>query len=268
MPERIFYATHNVTLGGSSLKGVQSVSLSSNFGIEPVFQLGQCDVVEYVPNVPECEVTITRALYGGSALSLELSNTACSTAEELLNEEKDIIIGSDAGGFTVQNALLSGYTVNFSTDGVFTEELTYVGDTLVSGGSFSPNNDSDIHMPRRQDWTGPSGAISARLTLNLGRDPVFVLGQYKPLKRFVQFPIETTLELGYLLPDGGSSPADPPNCAADPAGNQTFAIGACGTSFSIGKAKLSNIGYSGGDTGGGNVTVTYTYTSYNNVSIG
>lgn len=268
MPERIFYATHNVTLGGTALKGVQSVSLSSNFGIEPVFQLGQCDVIEYVPNVPECEVTITRALYGGPALSLTLNNTACSTAEELLNVEQDIVIGSDAGGFTVSNALLSGYSVNFSTDGVFTEELTYVGDTLTAGGAFAANNDSDIHLPRRQDWSGPAGAISARLTLNLGRDPVFVLGQYKPIKRFVQFPIETTVELGYLLPDGGASPSDPPTCAVDPEGNETITIGACDATFSVGKAKLSNVGYSGGDTGGGNVTVTYTYTSYNNVTIG
>ena len=41
MAERIFYATHYVSLGGAPLKGVQSVSLSSNFGLEPVFQLSQ-----------------------------------------------------------------------------------------------------------------------------------------------------------------------------------------------------------------------------------
>ena len=50
--ERIFYATHYVTLGSNVLKGVQSVSLSSNYNLTPVFQLGQCNLVEVAPIVP------------------------------------------------------------------------------------------------------------------------------------------------------------------------------------------------------------------------
>lgn len=265
--ERIFYATHNVTLGGTALKGVQSVSLTSSVGLDPVFQLGQCDPVDYIQNVPEVEVTITRALYGGAGISLVLNNQSCDAAELLLNEEKDIVIGSSEGGFTVSNALLSGYSVNFTTDGVFTEEITYVGDTLSAGGAFSPNDDQ-IHLPYRPDWSGVAGATSARLSVALNREPVFVLGEYRPFKRFVQFPIECTLEIGYLLPDAGATPGDPPVCATLPEGNETFSIGACGSTWSINNARLSNIGYSGGDTGGGNVEVTYTYTAYNNISIG
>lgn len=267
MAERIFYATHNVTLGGTSLQGVQSVSLTSSVGLDPVFQLGQCDPVDFIQNVPEVEVTITRAIQGGAAISLTLNNQSCELAEELLNEEQSIVIGSSEGGFTVDNALISGYSVNFTTDGVFTEEITYVGDTLTAGGSFSPSNDN-IHLPYRPDWSGVSGATSARLTLAINREPTFVLGQYRPLKRFVQFPIEATLEIGYLLPAAGSTPSDPPVCATLPNGNQNFSIGACGSSWSVNNARLSNIGYSGGDVGGGNVEVTYTYTSYNNFSIG
>lgn len=265
--ERIFYATHNVTLGGVSLKGVQSVGLTSSVGLDPVFQLGQCDPVDYIQNVPEVEVTITRALYNGSAISLVLNNQSCDVAESLLNQEQDIVIGSSEGGFTVSNALISGYSVNFSTDGVFTEEITYVGDTLAAGGSFTPNDDQ-VHLPYRPDWSGLSGATSARLSVSLNREPVFVLGEYRPFKRFVQFPVECTLEVAYLLPDAGSTPEDPPICSVLPEGNNSFTIGACGSTWAINNARLSNIGYSGGDTGGGNVEVSYTYTSYNNISIG
>jgi hypothetical protein len=264
--ERIFYATHSVSLGGTPLKGVQSLSVSSNNGLEPVFQLGQCNHVELVPSVPECEVTITRSIFGGPALTIDINNN-CTTAEEILNAEAELVVGSDAGGFTVSNALLSGYSVNFSTEGVFTEELTYVGDTLTSGGSFAAFDD-EIHLPRRQDWSGPAGATSARLTLAIARDPVYVLGQYKPLKRFVQFPVEVTLEIGYLLPQGGGFTADdPPNCAVDTANKQDISISACGSTWLVRDAVLSSIGYSGGDVGGGNVEVTYTYTSYSNVAI-
>lgn len=266
--ERIFYATHYVTLGGTVLKGVQSVSLSSNFGLEPVFQLGQCNHVEVAPSVPECEITITRSVLGGPAISLDVTND-CTSAEEILNEEKELVIVSDAGSFTVGNAYISGYTVNFTTDGVFTEEITYVGDTLTTGGgSFSALSD-EVHLPRRQDWSGPENATSASLSLDIAREPLFVLGEYKPLKRFVQFPIEATLEIGYLLPTGdGLGFSDPPNCAIWEEGKQDFTISACGYSWTVRDAYLNNIGYSGGDTGGGNVEVSYSYTSYSNFTIG
>lgn len=268
MAERIFYATHYVSLGGGVLKGVQSVSLSSNFGLEPVFQLGQCNHVEVAPSVPQCEITIRRSVLGGPAIELDLTND-CTSAEEILNEEKELIIHSDAGSFSVGNAYLSGYSVNFTTEGVFTEELSYVGDTLTSsGGGFSPLNDQ-VHLPRRQDWTGPEGATSATLRLQIARDPLFVLGQYKPLKRFVRFPVEVSMEIGYLLPQGGGfSPNDPPNCATWTEGKQDFTIGACDSSWIIRNAYLSNIGYSGGDVGGGNVEVRYTYTSWSDCKIG
>lgn len=268
MAERIFYATHFVKLGGAVLKGVQSVSLTSNFGLEPVFQLGQCSHIEVVPSVPECEITITRSIIGGPAISLDLSND-CTSAEELLNIEQNIEIVSDAGGFIVENAYLSGYSVNFDVEGVFTEEISYVGDSVItSGAGFTPLSDQ-VHLPRRQDWTGPSGATSASLSLEIGREPVFVLGEYKPLKRFVQFPIEVTLDIGYLLPEGGGiGVQDPPNCARFEQGKQDFAISACGTAWTIRDAYLSNIGYSGGDVGGGNVEVTYTYSSWSNCTIG
>jgi hypothetical protein len=268
MAERIFYATHFVKLGGAVLKGVQSVSLTSNFGLEPVFQLGQCSHVEVVPSVPECEVTITRSIIGGPAITLDLSND-CTSAEEILNVQQDIEIVSDAGGFIVQNAYLSGYSVNFDVEGVFTEEISYVGDSIISGGSgFTAQNDQ-VHLPRRQDWTGPSGATSASLSLDIGREAVYVLGEYQPIKRFVQFPVEVSLDIGYLLPEGGGlGVQDPPNCQIWTEGKQNFSISACNTTWLIREAYLSNIGYSGGDVGGGNVEVTYTYSSWSNCSIG
>lgn len=268
MAERIFYATHYVRLGSAVLKGVQSVSLTSNFGLEPIFQLGQCSHVEVVPSVPECEVTITRSIIGGPAITLDLSND-CTSAEEILNVQQDIEVVSDAGGFIVQNAYLSGYSVNFDVEGVFTEEITYIGDSIVSGGAgFSALNDQ-VHLPRRQDWTGPAGATSASLSLDIGREAVYVLGEYQPIKRFVQFPIEITLDIGYLLPQGGGlGVQDPPNCAIWDQGKQNFSISACNSSWTIRNAYLSNIGYSGGDVGGGNVEVTYSYSSWSDCSIG
>ena len=41
-----------------------------------------------------------------------------------------------------------------------------------------------------------------------------------------------------------------------------------GTVLTLGdKNKLSGVSYSGGDTGGGNATVTYSYTNYNSLLV-
>lgn len=267
--ERIYYATHNVSVNSLTLKGVQSVSLTSSTGFDPVFQLGQCEPIDFTQGVPDVEVTITRSLSGASLLNgLQLANASCSVAETFLDNEKNIVIASESGGFTINKAVLSGYSVNFTTDGVFTEEITYIANELVAGGgSFAPSNDSDLHLPVRQDFSGIAGATSVRLSITLNREPVFKLGQFLPIKRFLQFPIETTMEISYLLAEGGSPPAQPSQCVATPAGTENFSVVACDSTYSITGARLTNIGYSGGDTGGGNVEHTYTYTSYNNVSI-
>jgi hypothetical protein len=268
--ERIFYATHGVTLDGTALKGVQSVSFTSNSNLEPVFQLGQLKHVEAVPVTPEVEVTITRALVNGPAFQLDITDTDLVALETKLQTPHTIAIGivGGASGFSIANAYLSSYTVNFGTEGIFTEEFSYVGEEVTSGGAFAGLNDTNMHLPRRQDFSGISDATSASISVNFNRESIYRLGQYKPFLRTVTFPIECTLQYNKLLPEGGSiSPIDPPNCAAVTYGEISKTISACGGSWTINKARLSSIGWSGGDTGGGNVEIQYTYSSWNNLKI-
>jgi hypothetical protein len=268
MAERIFYATHNVTFGGAAVKGVQSVSLSSNFNLEPIFQLGQASQIAFSQGIPEVEITITRALVGGCLYPLTLTDSNIEAAEAVLNDAKTLTIGTVAGGFQVSNAVFSGYTANFTTDGVFTEELSFVGDTLSAGGSFSPFSDANVVVPQRQDFSGIDNATTATVSVNLSRDASFRLGQYRPFGRFVNFPVECTISYGLLLPTAAATPGDPPSCASSPQEEETISISACDASWSIQKARLTNVEYSGGDTGGGNVEVTYTYTSFTNFIMG
>lgn len=268
--ERIFYATHGVTLDGQVLKGVQSVSFTSNTNIEPIFQLGQLSHVEAIPTTPEVEVTITRAVVNGPAFALTITDANLEELEAELQQPHAIGIGVVGGatGFTVADAYLSSYSVNFSTEGVFTEELSYIGEKLVSGGSFSALNDINLHMPRRQDFTGLDNATSASVSVNFNRESVYRLGQFKPFLRTVTFPIDCTLQFNKLLPDAGViSQDDPPDCAAVNLDEISKTINACGGSWTINRARLSSIGWTGGETGGGNVEIQYTYSSWNNIVI-
>jgi hypothetical protein len=268
--ERIFYATHGVTLDGGVLKGVQSVSFTSNTNIEPIFQLGQLSHVEAIPTTPEVEVTITRAVVNGPAFQLAITDDDLEALEAKLQTPHEIGIGivGGASGFTVKDAYLSSYTVNFSTEGVFTEELSYVGEKLESGGAFSALNDVNLHMPRRQDFSGLDDATSASVSVNFNRESIYRLGQFKPFLRTVTFPIDCTLQYNKLLPEGGNiGQTEPPDCAAVTLDEISKTISACGGSWTINRARLSSIGWTGGDTGGGNVEVQYTYSSWNNLII-
>lgn len=109
-----------------------------------------------------------------------------------------------------------------------------------------------------------------------GREPIFELGSLKPYYRYVQFPVEVTCEFeivavtgdGVRVDDnlGGTGEYCPVGEALN---NQKIAITTCeGTSIDLGhKNKLSSVNYTGGDTGGGNVTVTYSYSNFNDFSV-
>ena len=62
MPNRIFYASHGVSVGGSTVQGAQSVSVNTNFDLEQVFQLGRLAIYENLANDPDVEVTISKVL--------------------------------------------------------------------------------------------------------------------------------------------------------------------------------------------------------------
>jgi len=269
--ERIFYATHGVTLDGVPLKGVQSVSMTSNYNLDPVLQLGQLSHIEVVPTTPEVEVTISRGIVNGTAIKLDINDNNLLELEAKLMAGQDIVIGVIGGpqGFTVRNAFLSSYTANFSVDGLFTEELTYVGETLESGGAFQKLNDTNVHLARRQDFRGLDNDTSASVSVNFNRESIYRLGQYKPFIRTVTFPVECTLQYGLLLPEGGNiSTPVPLDCATVNIPEVSKTIEACGAKWTINRARLASIGWSGGDTGGGNVEIQYTYSSWNNMTIG
>ena len=68
MANRIFYASHGVSVEGTTVTGAQSVSVNTNFDLEQVFQLGRLAIYDNIQNDPDVEATISKVLDGGSSI--------------------------------------------------------------------------------------------------------------------------------------------------------------------------------------------------------
>lgn len=111
-----------------------------------------------------------------------------------------------------------------------------------------------------------------------GREPIYELGSLKPYHRYVSFPIEVTSEFEITATQGDCVEVDDNLGASDTEycpteetnlKNQKILITTCeGTTIDLGhKNKLQSVNYTGGDTGGGNVTITYSYSNFNDLDV-
>lgn len=124
------------------------------------------------------------------------------------------------------------------------------------------------------------------VSCDLGRETIFELGSFAPYCRYVTFPVEVTSEFEVISLKGDEVNASEKgffNLANGlPAGNlegcnvvrgnllnQRIYLKTCeGLTISLGnKNKLTSVNYSGGDTGGGNATVTYSFTTFNDFDV-
>ena len=115
------------------------------------------------------------------------------------------------------------------------------------------------------------------VSCDLGRESINELGRFAPYHRYATFPVEVTSEFEVLsiTGDGINATEEGYYGTSGQCGNRynlvdnKIVIATCeGTTIDIGlKNKLTSINYSGGDTGGGNVTVTYSYSTYNDFTV-
>ena len=119
---------------------------------------------------------------------------------------------------------------------------------------------------------------SITVSTDLGREELFELGTRQPYARVVTFPIEVTCDIEMLslsgdmiqaLADGCTSSTDQCTGQVDNLSAQVIRIATCeGTRLYLGnKNKLASVNYGGGDAGGGNVTVTYSYSTFNDLTV-
>ncbi|MFM7795792.1 MAG: hypothetical protein ACKO7N_03420, partial [Candidatus Nitrosotenuis sp.] len=122
---------------------------------------------------------------------------------------------------------------------------------------------------------------------DFGREAMSELGTFAPYHRYVRFPVEVTSEFevmaisgdminatesGYYVGLTGNTIATPntPQCSGrHNLLDQTIFLESCeGTRIYLGtKNKLTSVNYNGGDAGGDNVSVTYSYQTFNDLVV-
>jgi hypothetical protein len=105
------------------------------------------------------------------------------------------------------------------------------------------------------------------LSVDIGREDVFELGTRKPFFKTVTYPVEVSATFEAVTAEG-----DQVEALSDSAANLTNQNILIKTNSGLtvnlgGENKLLSIDFGGGDAGGGNDTVTYTYQTFNVFSI-
>lgn len=293
MANRIFYASHGVSVGGTTVQGAQSVSVNTNFDLEQVFQLGRLAIYDNIQNDPDVEVTISKALDGASLIWTLAGSTGTSIIQNA-NDQTTVIlgVGDDAQSVlaTASAIQMTGMYVNsvnytLPVDGTFTEEVSFIGShKAVSGTVAAPTAGAGGQVLRRHNLatsqlpSAVSGKNISNITISadFGREKLYKLGQFSPFHRFVNFPLEVTIAFDVIATthDGVTASTVTAACTGPSYSEESIIINLCDNAgadayqFDLGsKCVLSSVAYSGGDTGGGNVTITYTYTTYNDLDI-
>lgn len=106
---------------------------------------------------------------------------------------------------------------------------------------------------------------------DLNRTDILELGLRNPFFRYVNFPVEVSSDIEILTKDGDFIEATEAGVAGD--GNNLFNQQITvkiddGTEFNLGdRNKLTDVTYGGGDAGGDNATVTYSFVTFNNFTV-
>ena len=305
--KRVFYASQGVAVSQSgvasptTVTAAQSVTMNTNFNLEQVFQLGQLAVYDNVVGDPSVEVSINKVLDGQPLIynlacgsgSLVATSSRASKVEFVVGKDTEETIGSSAnvGGnstsITCDPIYLQSLSYNFAVDGDFTEEVTLVGLSKAVGTGVLSTPAAGLggatrqSVLRRQNFNQDSSTLpsqvsgqniqSVSISADLGRESMYKLGRFKEFHRYVNFPLEISVDIEVIAKELDTQAIDIPDqsCSGLNLPKEDITIALCDASgaesytFALGDATLTSVAFGGGDTGGGNATLTFSYVVYN-----
>jgi hypothetical protein len=109
------------------------------------------------------------------------------------------------------------------------------------------------------------------VSCDLGREALNELGRRGPYFRYVNFPVEVTCEIETTSAQGDKIDATEAGLGGSGfnlVDQQIYIVMQDSTKINLGtKNKLASVAYGGADAGGGNATVTYSYTTFNDFTV-
>jgi hypothetical protein len=241
----------------------------------------------------------------GSSLTARTSNYKADIALHIYPDTNTRASGLPDSRMLASGMFMSSINYTLPVDGPSTEEIAFSSNDkfwAVADGGSAPNSifpsggtqsiipgDEDASavgptvlgrgVTRREDFDLSGSTLPADIptldrsafqnitvSVDLNRDEIFALGSKGAYTQTIQFPIEVTCSFECVTSEGDLKQAI---SAQDNLTNRTIVIKTKqGLSLNLGtKNKLSSIEFSGGDTSGGNVTVTYNFSTFNDLII-
>lgn len=221
---------------------------------------------------PNAQVTMS-GLYVSSLSYTLPSEGNCTESVTLVGNHK---VWATGGTYTFDGSIYDN--TDTPSSGVQRRQDVIFGAGVTSstlpggtGGGIPGVNDSgkNIDSPTGDGCVAHFSNIT--VSADLGREALNELGHKAPYFRFVNLPVEVSTDFELISSDGDL--VDATEAGAAGGGNNltdhtiilkladTTVID-CGT-----KNKLSNVTYGGGDAGGGNVTTTFSYVGFNDLTI-
>jgi hypothetical protein len=157
-------------------------------------------------------------------------------------------------------------------------------DAQVIGSGVQRRESFDLNcsrLPTQIPGVSSSGTLGAivehiqtiTVSTDLGREDIFELGKKRPFTKFVTFPIEVTTAIEVVTSQGDFVDAiafEDENCQRSTNTiNEEIILCLCeGLNINLGqKNRLQSIDMAGGEAGGGNMTITYNYSNFNDLTI-
>ena len=136
-------------------------------------------------------------------------------------------------------------------------------------GTILPPEIDGISTSGTNDFAGgvPNARVQSITTsVDLGREELFQLGKRGPYHRYVSFPVEVSTEITTLAISGDMIDAKE---ESDNLSNRRIRLQLKeGLHIDMGdKNKLASVGFSGGDAGGDNVELSFSYTTFNDFTV-
>jgi hypothetical protein len=181
-----------------------------------------------------------------------------------VNRRENIIFNASATGVTELSVDSNGAIRDWNCT-VLPKDIPGIN---LSG--MNPNGSDGFPVARVQSIT---------VNVDFGREDILQLGVKGPFYRFLQVPTEVTTSIDVHSTSGNNTSASSFGVYAGTAGvcqdrynlvSNTIRITTCeGLRLYLGKQnKLTSINDQGGDTGGGNRTTTYAYSTFNKFTVG
>lgn len=197
----------------------------------------------------------------------------------------DKIWGDVEGVTGAADALPSNYASNAAFPVGFPNGTQFqtLEDALVIGSGVQRRESLDLdctRLPTQIPGVSSSGTLGAivehlqtiSVSTDLGREDIFELGKKRPFTKFVTFPIEVTTTIEVITSQGDFVNAVSFEETCDRSTNtvnEEILLCLCeGLRVNLGtKNRLQSVEMGGGEAGGGNMTITYNYQNFNDLTI-